>query len=94
MDRATYLGAKYLIRILANRSHPLIKTLEDFCQAYQTQYLSHRLPTNIPSKDKPLVRSLHILEEYLLCTETLPNLTCNIINYATELEKPDVPDGP
>ena len=42
MDRAIYLGAKYLIRILANRLHPLIETLEDFCQTYQMQYLTHR----------------------------------------------------
>ena len=90
MNRATYLGAKYLIRILVNRSHPLIEILEDFCQAYEIQYLTHRLPTN---RDKPLVRSLHTLKEYLPYTETLSNFTCNLINYATVLEKPDVNDN-
>ena len=86
MDRTTYLGVKYLVKITTKRSHPLNEILEDFCYTYQIQYHTHRSPS---SKDKP-IRAEHILEEYLLHIEILSNLTCNLNQYTTEFEKPDI----
>ncbi|CAK9802720.1 hypothetical protein ANTQUA_LOCUS3443 [Anthophora quadrimaculata] len=81
-DRTSYLGAKYLLKVIINGSNPFVSILADFCEAYSRQ---HNSLNPAMDNDRPLVRSINLVEEYTPLLDRLPNLLINTTDYTAQL---------
>ncbi|CAK9799235.1 RNA-directed DNA polymerase from mobile element jockey [Anthophora plagiata] len=80
-DRTSYLGAKYLLKVISNSSNPFVNILADFCAAYRNQ---HNGLNPAMDYDRPLVRSINLIEEFTPLLDRLPNLMTNTSEYRAQ----------
>ncbi|XP_046144405.1 uncharacterized protein LOC123988423 [Osmia bicornis bicornis] len=86
-DRTSYLGSRYVLKVLTNGANPFIKVLADFCEVYRNQ--EHISNPEI-DKDRPLVRIINLIEEFTPLLVRLPNLGINTAEYATQYTQPKI----